>query len=80
MRNAVQNTESITVIHMVCALAEKLGLNIVAEGIEMEDQRRLLQAASCQYGQGYLFARPLSANDSEQRLGSEHVFALPLSA
>ncbi|WP_062223000.1 putative bifunctional diguanylate cyclase/phosphodiesterase [Aureimonas sp. D3] len=80
VRNAVQNTESITVIHMVCALAEKLGLNIVAEGIEMEDQRRLLQAASCQYGQGYLFARPLSANDSEQRLGSEHVFALPLSA
>lgn len=80
VRNAVQNTESITVIHMVCALAEKLGLNIVAEGIEMEDQRELLQAASCQYGQGYLFARPLSANDSEQRLGSEQVFALPLSA
>ena len=80
VRDATQNTESITVIHMVCALAEKLGLDIVAEGIEREDQRELLRAAACQYGQGYLFARPLSAHDSERRMSAEIQLSMPLSA
>jgi EAL domain-containing protein (putative c-di-GMP-specific phosphodiesterase class I) len=33
-------------------------VDILAEGIETEGQRRVLQAMGCVYGQGYLFARP----------------------
>ncbi|TAN30313.1 MAG: GGDEF and EAL domain-containing protein [Castellaniella sp.] len=47
----------------IILLAHKLGLQVVAEGIETQEQHRLLRAAGCDYGQGYLFAHPLSADD-----------------
>ena len=47
----------------IILLAHKLGLQVVAEGIETREQYQLLRAAGCDYGQGYLFARPLSADD-----------------
>ncbi|MDY0309163.1 MAG: EAL domain-containing protein [Castellaniella sp.] len=47
----------------VILLAHKLGLRVVAEGIETREQYELLAAAGCDYGQGYLFARPLPPID-----------------
>jgi EAL domain-containing protein (putative c-di-GMP-specific phosphodiesterase class I) len=43
-------------------MAEGLGMEAVAEGIETHEQRRLLQELGCRHGQGYLFARPLPAS------------------
>jgi EAL domain-containing protein (putative c-di-GMP-specific phosphodiesterase class I) len=40
-------------------MAHKLDLQVVAEGVETEAQRERLAAAGCDYGQGYLFSRPL---------------------
>ena len=45
-------------------LAATLGLRCVAEGIERADQAARLRAAGCDYGQGYLFARPLPASEA----------------
>ena len=42
-------------------MAHKLGLQVIAEGIETQEQCELLKAAGCDYGQGYLFARPMPA-------------------
>jgi diguanylate cyclase (GGDEF)-like protein/PAS domain S-box-containing protein len=42
-------------------MAHELGMKVVAEGIETEEQRQLLLHAGCDHGQGYLFARPLPA-------------------
>jgi diguanylate cyclase (GGDEF)-like protein len=39
-------------------MANRLGMKVIAEGIETDDQKELLKDFSCDYGQGYLFARP----------------------
>ena len=46
------------VVATVMALAETLGLSVVAEGIELPEDASELMALGCQYGQGYLYARP----------------------
>ena len=46
------------VVRAILALAHSMGLDVVAEGIETADQRDLLTALGCGYGQGFLFAHP----------------------
>ena len=52
----------------VVMMAHKLGLKVVAEGIETEAQRALLRAAGCDYGQGFLFAHPVPADQFDALL------------
>jgi len=49
------------VVRAAVALAHGLDLEIVAEGIERESQRNMLRNEKCEYGQGYLFAKPMGA-------------------
>jgi EAL domain-containing protein (putative c-di-GMP-specific phosphodiesterase class I) len=52
------------------SLARALGLHTVAEGIEDDDQCRAVRALGCDYGQGFLFARPMPADDLSQLLAT----------
>lgn len=52
-----------TMISAIVELANQLGLHVVAEGIETEEQRATLAALGCVEAQGYLFARPLPAGE-----------------
>jgi predicted signal transduction protein with EAL and GGDEF domain len=45
-----------------------MGMDVVAEGIETQEQLRLLKELGCPYGQGYLFSRPMPADQIEQVL------------
>ena len=47
----------------IIALGQALQLDAVAEGIERAEQRDGLRAMGCTLGQGYLFARPMAADD-----------------
>ena len=49
---------------------DDLGLTVVAEGIETDLQRRLMQDLGCRVGQGYLFGRPTSLEALEELLQS----------
>ena len=49
------------IVRTIIELARVLGMSVVAEGIETIEQYRLLREMKCRFGQGYLFARPLSA-------------------
>lgn len=51
--------EGLALVSMIVNLAHSIGLKVVAEGVESEDQRRLLQALRCDQLQGYLYGHPL---------------------
>ncbi len=52
----------------VIAMAHKLDLNVVAEGVETDEQLQYLRLNNCDEGQGYLFSRPLSLGQLHQYL------------
>src|SRR4051794_40977907 len=56
------------IVRAIIDLGRTLDLEIVAEGVEDDGQRRLLRAARCDLAQGYLFARPLERADAERWL------------
>jgi diguanylate cyclase (GGDEF)-like protein len=56
------------IIEAICLLARKLQMDVIAEGVETEGQRRFLVDAGCHYGQGFLFAKPLPPQPAEQLL------------
>ena len=63
-----ENTENGEIVRTVIALAKALNLKVVAEGIESVHQFHQLQILGCEYGQGYLFSKPLPVADIERLL------------
>jgi EAL domain-containing protein (putative c-di-GMP-specific phosphodiesterase class I) len=63
--NLAEHSDDLALCEAIILMAHKLGAKVVAEGIETEQQRQLLLAAGCDYGQGYLFAKPLPADEFE---------------
>ena len=51
-------------VRTIINLAHLLNMEVVAEGIETTNQRILLRAMKCEYGQGYLYSKPLSREDA----------------
>ncbi|NJO93580.1 MAG: EAL domain-containing protein [Hydrococcus sp. RM1_1_31] len=62
---AFVNREDLEIAKTIIGLAHNLGMNVVAEGVETEQQRSQLQALDCEYGQGYLFAKPMNSQQIE---------------
>lgn len=63
--NITTNTEDKVLCKAMINIAHTLGLKVIAEGIEHESQYRILKELSCDYGQGYLFSRPVNADNFE---------------
>ena len=56
------------IIHAIVALGRALGLTVLVEGVETEQQRVLLRLAGCDEMQGFLFARPAPARAIDRLL------------
>ena len=74
------NQQGETLIHTLVQLGKALSLETLAEGIEEQHELAFLRAEQCDSGQGYLFARPLTAEAAETflRERTEAGIALPL--
>jgi diguanylate cyclase (GGDEF)-like protein/PAS domain S-box-containing protein len=59
------------IIRAIVMLAQNLGLKVVAEGVETTSQLAILRALKCGYGQGYLFGKPMPADDAAVFLAEE---------
>jgi EAL domain-containing protein (putative c-di-GMP-specific phosphodiesterase class I) len=66
-----ENWDDREIVHTIIALGRKLGMTLIAEGIESQTQVDMLLAMGCLYGQGYLFSKPLSATDATALLSAE---------
>ncbi|HEY0842185.1 EAL domain-containing protein [Methylotenera sp.] len=69
--NLQANNQDAILCEAITSMAHKLGMTVVAEGIETEAQARMLTGFECDYGQGYLISKPKSFADFMQFL-SEH--------
>jgi len=58
IQNLTSDTEDIVLCEAIIVMAHKLGLKVIAEGVETAQQKSLLIKMGCDYGQGYLFSRP----------------------
>ena len=61
------NRRDIPVITGIIALARSLGLHTVAEGVETEIQKKVIESLGCEMIQGYLISEPLPAVEFERR-------------
>ncbi|MDV2998671.1 MAG: putative signaling protein [Chroococcopsis gigantea SAG 12.99] len=67
-QNLAGNSKIVAIIEAIILLAAKLDVEIIAEGIETEEQLEMIQYLGCCQGQGYLFSRPLEARQCERLL------------
>lgn len=68
VKNLTHNSDDKVLCEAIIVMAHKLGIKTIAEGIETESQKQILLEAGCDYGQGYLFSKPITAEDFEKRL------------
>lgn len=61
VRHLATDSNDFILCEAIIVMAHKLGIKVIAEGIETIEQRDLLTAMGCDYGQGYLFCEPVSA-------------------
>jgi EAL domain-containing protein (putative c-di-GMP-specific phosphodiesterase class I) len=69
VRELTDDEHDPALVRGIVELARSLGLRLVAEGIELPEQHAMLRAFGCALGQGFLFARPLEAEQLRELLG-----------
>lgn len=67
-KDSLDNPRGKEIVTSVVSLAKRLGINVVAEGIEEKEQLEFLRDIDCDLAQGYYFAKPLRKADFEARL------------
>ncbi len=66
VRSAFRGTRDVRMIRLIIDIAEYLGVPVIAEGVETEEQMRTLREMGCDLVQGYYFSRPVPPEDFEK--------------
>jgi EAL domain-containing protein (putative c-di-GMP-specific phosphodiesterase class I) len=59
------NKKNLEIIEIIATLAHKLGVDVLAEGVETKEQLAFLRKLKCEYGQGHFFSVPLNSSEAE---------------
>lgn len=71
VRNVLDEPRDAAIAHSIITLAQRLGMDVIAEGVETEAHHRFLLAHGCLGFQGYLFGRPVPADEFSRRVGGQ---------
>ena len=75
VRGIEHDAESREIVHLIVTLAHHLDLKVIAEGIEMPGQCAYLEEFGCEFGQGYLYSRPVDQAALQELLANMNVGA-----
>ncbi len=64
--NVTNNQDDASIVQAVIAMAHNMNMEVIAEGVETEEQMKFLLKNKCDYAQGYLFSKPLSVEKVEK--------------
>jgi diguanylate cyclase (GGDEF)-like protein len=78
VRDMLSNDGNASIVKAIIALGHSLGLEVIAEGVEDQDQARYLHSMQCDVIQGYLISRPLPVDEMTHFLASFHPPHLPI--
>ncbi len=74
------NNENAEIVRTILMLARSLKMDVVAEGVETQDQLMQLAMLECEYGQGYYFSKPLDIAGASKLLAERHTYQIPMSS
>jgi EAL domain-containing protein (putative c-di-GMP-specific phosphodiesterase class I) len=69
---------SYPIVNAIIALGHSMNMEVIAVGVEHEEQKQILERLGCDGMQGYLFAKPVSAEEITRNIGAVSKDALPL--
>jgi diguanylate cyclase (GGDEF)-like protein/PAS domain S-box-containing protein len=69
VRDIATDSNDKSIVTTIIAMAQSMNLDVIAEGVETEEQRQFLEITGCRHFQGYLFSRPVSIAQFEVLLG-----------
>ncbi|HYY43056.1 MAG TPA: bifunctional diguanylate cyclase/phosphodiesterase, partial [Pyrinomonadaceae bacterium] len=67
------NNENLEIVRTIVTLAQTLGMDVVAEGVETNEQLSMLHTLGCENGQGYFFSKPVDAKGAEKIICDTYV-------
>ena len=65
VKDIYQDSNDRTIVKTIISMAKGLGIDVIAEGVETQEQKDFLQCNGCEHYQGYLFGRPLPVDELE---------------
>ena len=72
-----ENGDNTEIVRTILTLADNLGLDVIAEGVETVDQLNKLRQFGCRYAQGYLFAKPMPAAEIDEKMKTQQSWLPP---
>ena len=77
VRDMTSNSGNASIVRAIIAMGHSLGLEIIAEGVELSGQARYLRALQCDVAQGYLISKPLPADEIAQFVNNYSPVPIP---